>query len=144
MKESHTLPFSSLLPEDEGPSVDPARFRPASDARPGHWNAGQKPQPWSLPETAALQAEARTVLGAALATLPDRHRIVVTLRDVEGYSSEEVCGMLGISAGNQRVILHRARSAVRARLEAYFAERVPLPRQGTASGPRSSSTHHGA
>ncbi|NUR58420.1 MAG: sigma-70 family RNA polymerase sigma factor, partial [Catenulispora sp.] len=120
-----TLPFSSLLPEDEGPSVDPSRFRPDTDLYPGHWNPGQKPQPWSLPETAALQAEARAVLGAALAALPDRHRVVVTLRDVEGYSSEEVSSMLGISAGNQRVILHRARGAVRARLESYFADSIP-------------------
>ncbi|GAA1991645.1 RNA polymerase sigma factor [Catenulispora subtropica] len=129
-KESRTLPFSSLLPEDEGPTVDPSRFRPGSDPYPGHWNPGQKPQPWMLPETAMLRAEARRVVGAALAALPDRHRIVVTLRDVEGYSSEEVCAMLGISAGNQRVILHRGRAAVRARLEEYFGD--PLPERSPA------------
>ena len=121
VKESRTLPFSSLLPEDEGPAVDPSRFRPASDPYPGHWNPGQKPQTWALPESAALQGEVRRVVGEALAALPDRHRIVVTLRDVEGYASDEVCSMLNISPGNQRVILHRARAMIRTRLETYFA-----------------------
>lgn len=120
VKESRTLPFSSLLPEDEGPSVDPARFRPAGDAHPGHWRPGQGPTPWNLPEAAALDGEVRRIIGQALAELPNRHRIVVTLRDLEGYGSEEVCSMLNISPGNQRVILHRARTAVRTRVERYF------------------------
>jgi RNA polymerase sigma-70 factor (ECF subfamily) len=120
VKESRTLPFSSLLPEDEGPAVDPSRFRPASDPYPGHWNPGQKPQTWALPETEALHAEVRRVVAEALAALPDRHRVVVTLRDVEGYAPDEVCRMLNISPGNQRVILHRGRAAVRNRLEQYF------------------------
>ncbi|SEL81586.1 RNA polymerase sigma factor [Streptacidiphilus jiangxiensis] len=119
-KESRALPFSSLLPEDEWPAVDPSRFQRAGDPHPGHWNPGQQPQPWMLPETAALNTEVRAVLVEALTALPDRHRIVVTLRDVEGYSSDEVCDMLNISPGNQRVILHRARAAVRTRLESYF------------------------
>lgn len=121
LKESRVLPFSSLLPEDEGPAVDASRFRQASDPYPGHWNQGQKPQSWGLPEHAALDGEVRRAVGEALAGLPDRHRIVVTLRDVEGYGSDEVCRMLNISPGNQRVILHRARATVRARLENYFA-----------------------
>lgn len=124
-KESRTLPFSSLLPEDEGPSVDPSRFRPDTDAYPGHWNPGQKPRAWALPESEALHGEVRRVVGEALAALPDRHRVVVTLRDVEGYTSDEVCHLLNISPGNQRVILHRARAAVRARLESYFATVEP-------------------
>ena len=62
----------------------------------------------------------REQLGAALAELPERQRIVVTLRDVEGYASDEVCSILGISAANQRVLLHRARAFVRGRLEEYF------------------------
>jgi len=125
VKESRTLPFSSLLPEDEEPSVDPSRFRPAADAYPGHWNPGQKPQAWALPESEALHSEVRRVVGEALAALPDRHRIVVTLRDVEGYTSDEVCHLLNISPGNQRVVLHRARAAVRTRLETYFASVEP-------------------
>ncbi|MFI9275729.1 RNA polymerase sigma factor [Kitasatospora sp. NPDC052896] len=120
-KESRTLPFSSLLPEDEGPTVDPSRFRSDDDQYPGHWRSGEKPKPWTLPESAALNAEVRGVIAAALAALSDRHRIVVTLRDIEGHTSDEVCDMLKISPGNQRVILHRARAVVRARLESYFA-----------------------
>ena len=126
-KESRTLPFSSLLPEDEGPSVDPSRFRPSGDAYPGHWNPGQRPQGWAAPESEALHAEVRQVVAEALAALPDRHRAVVTLRDVEGYESDEVCRLLNISPGNQRVILHRARAAVRERLEAYFTFAEPEP-----------------
>ena len=57
---------------------------------------------------------------AALGQLPFRQSAVITLRDVDGYGAEEVCAVLGISAGNQRVLLHRARAAVRARLEEYF------------------------
>ena len=62
----------------------------------------------------------RQVVAEALAALPDRHRAVVTLRDVEGYESDEVCRLLNISPGNQRVILHRARAVVRGKLEEYF------------------------
>lgn len=56
--------------------------------------------------------------------LPQRQRIVITLRDIEGYSSEEVCAILEISAANQRVLLHRARAAVRGRLEEYFSAQL--------------------
>ncbi|ACU72184.1 RNA polymerase, sigma-24 subunit, ECF subfamily [Catenulispora acidiphila DSM 44928] len=121
VKESRTLPFSSLLPEDEGPSVDPSRFRSADDPYAGRWSPGQKPQTWALPESEALDGEVRRVVADALDELPERHRTVVILRDVEGYASDEVCRLLNISPGNQRVILHRARAVVRGRLETYFA-----------------------
>ena len=120
VQESRTVPFSSLLPEDEGSAVDPSRFQKPSDPYPGHWNPGQKPRAWSLPEDEALRGEVRRVVAEALAAMPDRHRVVVTLRDVEGYGADEVCAILNISLGNQRVILHRARAAVRTRLETYF------------------------
>jgi RNA polymerase sigma-70 factor (ECF subfamily) len=68
-----------------------------------------------------VAAEVRAHVEAALRELPYRQRAVITLRDVEGYGAEEVCSVLGISAGNQRVLLHRARAAVRARLAEYFA-----------------------
>jgi RNA polymerase sigma-70 factor (ECF subfamily) len=60
----------------------------------------------------------------AIGRLPARQRDVIRLRDVEGWESEEVCLSLGISAANQRVLLHRARAAVRAELEEYLAEAV--------------------
>ncbi|WP_405151094.1 sigma-70 family RNA polymerase sigma factor [Nocardia salmonicida] len=120
IKEHRTVPFGSLLPEDTEPTVDPDRFRSAADPYPGHWRPGQTPQRWSEPEDAAERVEMGAVLAAAIAELSDRSRIVLTLRDAEGYSSQEICAMLGITAGNQRVILHRARAVVRARLEVYF------------------------
>jgi RNA polymerase sigma-70 factor, ECF subfamily len=120
IKEHRTVPFGSLLPEDTEPTVDPDLFRPAADPYPGHWRPGRTPQRWSEPEDAAERVEMGAVLAAAIAELPDRSRIVLTLRDAEGYSSQEICAVLGITAGNQRVILHRARAAVRARLEVYF------------------------
>ena len=73
----------------------------------------------------------RTHLRAAIDALPDRQRIVITLRDVMGHSSDEVCEMLEISGGNQRVLLHRARAEVRAQLAGYFATDSASPAEGT-------------
>src|SRR5438105_2014510 len=110
VREARTTPFSSFEHE-EGPSVDPERFD-----RGGHWSA--PPEPWR----AVLDAEARGLVDQAIAALPDVQRRVITLRDVEGWSSEDVCNVLELSETNQRVLLHRARSKVRAALEAYLAE----------------------
>jgi RNA polymerase sigma-70 factor (ECF subfamily) len=121
-RESRTVLWSSWEPDQaelSEPTVDPARFQDATEDYPGHWRSF--PQPWPSPEGAALQAEVRARVQEALEALPARQRVVVTLRDVEGYSSEEVCEILGISAANQRVLLHRGRAAVRGRLEEYFA-----------------------
>lgn len=70
----------------------------------------------ATPEATALAAELRAALGKAIRVLPDRQRTVLVLRDVEGRPAEEVCALLGLSANNQRVLLHRARASVRARL----------------------------
>jgi RNA polymerase sigma-70 factor, ECF subfamily len=118
VRESRTVPWSGMSPDD-GPTVDPARFQGAGGAYPGHWR--EFPAPWPTPEGAVLAGEIRQVIGEVLDTLPTRQRTVLTLRDVDGHSSAEVCAMLEISAENQRVLLHRARAAVRARLEIYFA-----------------------
>jgi RNA polymerase sigma-70 factor, ECF subfamily len=121
VREHRTVPWSGLSPagEDHGPTVDPARFQDANGDYPGHWR--EFPAPWPTPESAVLAGEVRQVIDEVLDTLPDRQRTVLTLRDVDGHSSEEVCAMLEISAANQRVLLHRARAAVRTRLEVYFA-----------------------
>jgi len=120
-RESRTVPWSSLLPtpDDEGPTVDPARFGGPGDPYPGHWR--EFPAPWPSPEQHALADEVRAQVGAALAQLPERQRVVIMLRDVEGYGSDEVRSILDISAANQRVLLHRARAFVRGRLEEYYA-----------------------
>lgn len=117
VRERRTVPFASLAPEDDGPTVDPARFQGAGEPHPGGWR--RFPEEW--PEEVALTREVHRVVAQALSELPPRQRVVVALRDLDGHSSEEVCDLLDISAGNQRVLLHRGRAVVRAHLERYFA-----------------------
>jgi RNA polymerase sigma-70 factor, ECF subfamily len=118
-RERRALPFSSVGSSGESePVVDPDRFQNDDDAWPGHW--ATPPRPWQMPERRLLSLEVREQLKQALAKLPARQRAIVGLRDIEGASSEEVCELLGLSPGNQRVLLHRARSRVRAELERHF------------------------
>ena len=105
--------------EREAPTVDPARFFGRDEPYAGHWHAF--PAPWPALEDQILAGEVRHTIGAAVADLPTRQRIVITLRDLEGYTTEEVCDILEITPANQRVLLHRARAAVRGTLEVYFA-----------------------
>lgn len=100
--------------------VDPARFRGADDPYPGHWRDDAAPEAWG-PEPALLAAEFRAVLEKALTQLPDRQRSVVELRDVHGLDAEEVCTLLDLTPANQRVLLHRGRSRLRAVLEVEVA-----------------------
>jgi RNA polymerase sigma-70 factor (ECF subfamily) len=118
-RERRAVPFSCVAPSDaEEPAVDPDRFQKGDDAWPGHW--ATPPRPWQKPERRLLSLEARDRLKVALAQLPDRQRLIVGLRDVEGHSAEEVCELLGLSQENQRVLLHRGRSRLRAVLEEYL------------------------
>jgi len=116
--------------------VNTARSRRVREARtvcwstqPGDapvWDAvlsARSPEPVG-PVEHAISAEAWEVIRTALANLPDRQRVVVVLRDVEGSTSEEVRGMLGLSAGNQRVLLHRGRARLRELLAAGAADSV--------------------
>lgn len=104
-------------------TVDPARFRSAGDQWPGHWKDDQVPSAFpDTPEGSVLSAELVAIASAELDKLPDRQRIVVTLRDMLGFDSREVCDLLDISAANQRVLLHRGRAAVRQALETYLRE----------------------
>jgi len=120
IRERRSVPFASLA--DDGPSstVDPARFQGAREPYPGGWR--RFPEEW--PEESMLAHEVRAILARALESLPPRQRIVVTLRDLEGRSAEEVTQILTITGGNQRVLLHRGRAAVRTHLERYFASTV--------------------
>ena len=116
-KESRSIPFSSMadaLAESGEPSVDVDRFQPA-----GQWAAAPAQWPQS-PELQAISSETLARIGDAIGTLPDAQREVITLRDVEGLTSSEVCNLLQISDTNQRVLLHRARGKVRRELEAYL------------------------
>ena len=121
VREQRTLPWSSIAGEDAGPSLDPALFRSRGEPYPGHWRAAPAAWPDEVAvEGSALAGEVRRELGSVLEQLPERQRIVLTLRDVLGHSSDDVCEMLDISQANQRVLLHRARTAARAGLAAYL------------------------
>lgn len=115
--EARSLPFSALGGdgEDAAPAVDPARFQ-ADGPYAGHW-ISFPPNPSSLPEQRLLGAELRACVQDAIGTLRSLQREVFVLRDVEGWSGEEVCDLLEITAANQRVLLHRARAKVRQALE---------------------------
>jgi RNA polymerase sigma-70 factor, ECF subfamily len=107
-----------------GGTVDPARFREAGDPYPGKWKQGEGPSPFpETPEGSVLGNELVAVARRGLDRLPDRQRIVVTLRDMLGFDSDEVCELLDITMANQRVLLHRGRAAVRQVLEDYFEDR---------------------
>ena len=104
-KEGRLVPVDPTDPDS--PTVDPARFDAA-----GGWI--QPPVPWG---EAADDAELVRRVRAAIILLPDTQQQVVTLRDVEGLSAPEVCRILELTEGNQRVLLHRGRARVRAILE---------------------------
>ncbi|MBA3304101.1 MAG: sigma-70 family RNA polymerase sigma factor [Actinomycetota bacterium] len=120
-REARTVPFSALGPEpsESEPAVDPSRFLEGGHRWGGFW--ATPPKRWDgVPDERLLSKETMSQVGAALGTLPPRQREVIVLRDVEELTSEEVCDLLGLSVGNQRVLLHRARSSVRSRLEEYL------------------------
>jgi RNA polymerase sigma-70 factor (ECF subfamily) len=109
VREARDVPFSSLALQDE-PAVDPAAF-----ATDGHW--ASSPARLDLePETQLLRAELRERLLAIVDALPAAQRAVITLRDIAGCSAEETCELLELSEGNQRVLLHRARTRTRSEL----------------------------
>jgi RNA polymerase sigma-70 factor (ECF subfamily) len=123
VRDARTVPFAALVDEGAEPAIGPERFLPADHDRwPGHWAIA--PGPW--PDHALETAEALAVLREAVAALPEAQRAVITLRDVVGCSAEETCNALGLSATNQRVLLHRARTRVRVALETYFEATVRL------------------
>lgn len=122
-REGRSVPFSVLGRSEieiEEAAVDADRFIPPDDPRraPG-WVSF--PRDWNdIPEDRLLARETLEVVGAAIEDLPPGQRNVITLRDIAGWTSEEVCNVLEISESNQRVLLHRARSKVRRALERYL------------------------
>jgi RNA polymerase sigma-70 factor (ECF subfamily) len=122
---ARTIAFASLGGEgslEDEDSVDRARF-----GRVGFWS--RPPEPWDegTPEALLERRQCLQTIGAALEDLPENQRAVVTLRDLEGWSSEEVCNALGVSESNQRVLLHRARAHIRAALEAVLGKEAESP-----------------
>jgi len=117
-RDARTRPFSSLGDPNE-PTVDPGRFH-TQGRWAGFWSA--PPTSHSVPEDHVVQAEVGRQLLAAIDQLPESHRIVITLRDIQGLSAPEVCELLDLSEANQRVLLHRARAKARATLERVLDE----------------------
>lgn len=118
-REGRSIPFSSLHDPARVPeaAVDPDRFFPPDhEQHPGGWSA----PPNALPEERLLAGETRDVIAKAIEQLPANQRAVISLRDVEGWSSDEVRNALDVSEVNQRVLLHRARAKVRQALEEYL------------------------
>lgn len=119
VRDARMLPLSSFgEPGDEAePAVDAARFK-----RGGAWAEPPRRFEAATPEGRLLQEETLAALDRALAALPAQQRVVVTMRDVEGWEADEVCHVLGLSETNQRVLLHRARSKLRRALEEHLRE----------------------
>ena len=119
-REGRSVPFSSLsefnVDDSSEPAVDPDQFQ-----GPGYWVSF--PRSWDeIPEDRLLSQETRIRIARAIDALPPHQREVITLRDIEGWSSDEICSLLGVSEANVRVLLHRARAKVRRELEKYFEE----------------------
>jgi len=113
-REGRSVPFSALGDAGSEPEVDPARFQPN-----GKWAAAPRRWDGDTPERLARNREALDRLQRALEELPPQQRAVVTLRDIDGLDTPEICNVLQISETNQRVLLHRARSTLRRLLEEF-------------------------
>jgi RNA polymerase sigma-70 factor, ECF subfamily len=122
-REARSLPFAAISAAQDADDVEyavaPERFLPAGEEWAGHWVS--YPLNWrETPEERFLSQETRAFVQEAIAVLPLNQRLVITMRDVEGFPAAEVCNALAISETNQRVLLHRARSKVREQLERYL------------------------
>jgi RNA polymerase sigma-70 factor, ECF subfamily len=122
-REARSLPFAAISAAQDADDIEyavaPERFLPAGDEWVGHWVS--YPLNWrETPEERFLSHETRAFVQEAIAVLPLNQRLVITMRDVEGFPAAEVCNALAISETNQRVLLHRARSKVREQLERYL------------------------
>jgi RNA polymerase sigma-70 factor, ECF subfamily len=114
VRDKRTVPFSALV-SDDLEVVEPERFSKA-----GFWSV--PPSRWDeAPESVVLQKEARAAIERELDSLPSAQRAVVVLRDLEEWTSEEVCNVLEVTETNQRVLLHRGRMRLRAALERYHS-----------------------
>ena len=122
-KEARSIPFSAMAEHEMSGTeraVDPSRFLGADAEWPGHWS--RPPLSWGgQPEERLMRRETMAEFARILSGLPPVQRVVITLRDVDGLDTKSVCTILGLTETNLRVLLHRARSRVRGKLEQYFA-----------------------
>ena len=125
-REARSVPFSAVAVADasgDDHAVDVDRFQGPADPFPGGW--AQPPARWeTLPDERLLSQETLRLVTEAVELLPPAQRAVIQLRDLDGWDADEVCELLGLTHGNQRVLLHRARSKVRAELERYLGDEV--------------------
>jgi RNA polymerase sigma-70 factor (ECF subfamily) len=123
-RERRSVPFSSLARAElvsREPSVEPDRFIPQGERWASYW--ATSPRRFDdEPELRLLSSETVGVVRAAIESLPRVQRAVITMRDVAGFSPEEVCAAFELSESNQRVLLHRARAKVRRALERHLEE----------------------
>ena len=123
-RERRSLPFTDTwlaTLADGDAAVDQDRFV-SSDSPDNADRWASAPRPF-VPEERVVAEETQAIVQRAIVALPVAQREVIVLRDIEGRSSAEVCNTLGLSQTNQRVLLHRARSKVRAALEPYLSDR---------------------
>jgi len=121
--EGRCIPFSELDYREDGdgePVVPPERFFPPDHPKwPGGWS--MPPEPWhNSPEDQILSEELKDCIQEAIADLPENQRAIITLHDLEGWPSAEICNVFNLSETNQRVLLHRARARVRQAIESYY------------------------
>jgi RNA polymerase sigma-70 factor, ECF subfamily len=123
-RERRVLPFSAAWRADREeaatPAVDPDHFHPTT----GAWIS--PPNRWDLPQDALAAAELRTVVHSAIDTLPARQRITLTAHDTLGLSADDTRTLFGLTVGNQRVLLHRARARLRTAVDNYLATAKPV------------------
>jgi RNA polymerase sigma-70 factor (ECF subfamily) len=115
--EQRSVPFAVLT----SPTVDPARFLPDGHRLQGHW-AEDLPSLDGTPEEVFLAQETMNRIATLIEKLPPRQRVVIVMRDVEGMSAGEVCDILSMNDGTQRVLLHRARATLREGIATYILE----------------------
>jgi RNA polymerase sigma-70 factor, ECF subfamily len=119
VREARSVPFSALEKEDSDATVSADRFLGEADRFPGHWS--MPPASWArVPDDVLVGDETIAVIRREIDQLPPAQRTVITLRDIDGLTAEEVCNALELTETNQRVLLHRARAKVRAALEEYL------------------------
>jgi RNA polymerase sigma-70 factor (ECF subfamily) len=121
-RESRYVPLElDDEPDDDNPHA--IHFNPPGHPGANVWADDSIPHRWeSVPETQLLDHETRSIIFRTIESLSPNQQQVIRLRDVDGFSAEEVCNMLQLSESNQRVLLHRARERVRQALDSYFAQ----------------------
>jgi RNA polymerase sigma-70 factor (ECF subfamily) len=126
LRDRRTVPFSRLVhAESAGDATMHADCftGPDDPAGAGHWRQG--PAPWrESPESLVMNGETMRIVKEAIELLPEAQGMVMFLRDIQGLTADEVCRALGVTPGNQRVLLHRARTRTRAAISRIFGNAI--------------------